>query len=89
MERLLKTAMPDSPLNAQVLRKALADANPNVVTGKAGQKFKTGTAIVVPEHSAVVRNTLEAQMAPGSEGLPRSGTSASDPGSRRHWVRYP
>ena len=89
VERLLKNAMPDSPLNAQVLRKALADANPNVVTGKAGQKFKTGTAIVLPEHSAVVRNTLEAHMAPGTEGFSRSGTSASDPGSRRHWVRYP
>ena len=89
VERVLKNAMADSPLNPHVLRKALADANPNVVTGKAGQKFKTGTAIVLPEHSAVVRNTLEAHMAPVTEGFSRSGTSASDPGSRRHWVRYP
>ena len=89
VERVLKNTMADSPLNPQVLRKALADANPNVVNGKAGQKFKTGTAIVLPEHSAVVRNTLEAHMAPGTEGFTRSGTSASDPGSRRHWVRYP
>lgn len=89
VERLLKNAMPDSPLNPGVLRKALADANPNVVTGKAGQKFKPGTVINLPEHSTLVRNTLETFVPPGSEGFSRSGNSASDPASRRHWIRYP
>jgi hypothetical protein len=89
VERLLKNAMPDSPLNPGVLRKALADANPNVVTGKAGQKFKSGTVINLPEHSTLVRNTLETFVPPGSEGFSRSGNSASDPASRRHWIRYP
>ncbi len=89
VERLLKNAMPDSPLNPGLLRKALAEANPNVVTGKAGQKFKAGTAINLPEHSTLVRNTLEAFVPPGSEGFSRSGNSASDPASRRHWIRYP
>ncbi len=89
VERVLKNAMADSPLNPQVLRKALADANPNVVNGKAGQKFKPGTALQLPEHSALVRNTLETFSAPGNDGYSRSGTSASDPASRRHWIRYP
>ena len=89
VERLLKNAMPDSPLNPTLLRKALADANPNVVTGKAGQKFKPGTVITLPEHSTLVRSTLEAFAPPGSEGISRSGNSASDPASRRHWIRYP
>ena len=53
VERLLKNTMADSPLNAGVLRKALADANSNVVTGKAGQKFKPGTIIHLPEHSTL------------------------------------
>ena len=89
VERLLKNAMPDSPLNPSLLRKALADANPNVVSGKAGQKFKPGTVINVPEHGTLVRSTLEAFAPPGSEGISRSGNSASDPASRRHWIRYP
>lgn len=89
VERLLINTMPDSPLNPGVLRKALADANPNLVTGKAGQKFKPGTIINLPEHSTLVRNTLEAFVPPGSEGFSRSGNSASDPASRRHWIRYP
>jgi Tfp pilus assembly protein FimV len=89
VERVLKNAMPDSPLNTALLRKALADANPNVVTGKVGQRFKAGTTITLPEHAALVRNTLEVYAAPGSEGTYRSGNSASDPSSRRHWIRYP
>ncbi len=89
VERVIKNAMPDSPLNPSVLRKALADANPKVVTGKAGQRFKAGIAINLPEHAALVRNTLEVYAAPGSEGAYRSGYSASDPASRRHWIRYP
>ena len=87
VERILKNAMADSPLNPALLRKALADANPNVVTGKAGQKFKAGTAINLPEHSTLVRNTLETFSASGAEASYRSGPS--DPASRRHWVRYP
>jgi Tfp pilus assembly protein FimV len=89
IERLLKNTMPDSPLNPGLLRKALADANPSVVSGKAGQKFKSGTVLNVPEHGTLVRNTLEASMASGSEGASHGGFSASDSASRRHWVRYP
>lgn len=87
VERILKNAMADSPLNPALLRKALADANPKVVNGKAGQKFKAGTLIVLPEHGALVRNTLETFSASGAEASYRSGSS--DPASRRHWVRYP
>lgn len=89
VERVLKNAMPDSPLNATVLRKALADANPQVVTGKAGQKFKTGSVIQLPDHALLVRNTLDSFAPPGSENSYRSGYSANDPASRRHWIRYP
>lgn len=89
VERLLRNAMPDSPLNPTVLRQALAEANPKVVTGKAGQKFKPGTVIQLPEHGQLVRTTLEAFPASAGEGSSRSGYSASDPASRRHWIRYP
>jgi F-type H+-transporting ATPase subunit delta len=78
-----------SPAKLDQLRKALADANPQVVTGKAGQKFKTGSVIQLPDHPLLVRNTLDSFAPPGSENPYRSGYSASDPASRRHWIRYP
>ena len=89
VERVLKNTMPDSPLSAQVLLKALADANPQVVTGKPGQKFKKGSVIQLPDHALLVRSTLDSFAPPGSESSYRSGYSASDPASRRHWIRYP
>ena len=89
IERVVHNAMPNSPLSAEVLRKALAQANPKLVTGKAGQKFKTGTTLQVPDHAELVRTTLETFVSTSTEGSSRSGFGASDPTSRRHWIRYP
>jgi len=89
IERVVHNAMPNSPLSAEVLRNALAQANPKLVTGKAGQKFKTGTTLQVPDHAELVRTTLETFVSTSTEGSSRSGFGASDPTSRRHWIRYP
>jgi Tfp pilus assembly protein FimV len=89
VERLLQQAMPGSPLNPTLLRQALADLNPKTVTGKPGQKFKTGTAITVPDHAQLVRSTLAPFAPASSETTARSGYSAGDPSSRRNWIRYP
>jgi Tfp pilus assembly protein FimV len=89
VERLLQNAMPGSPLNPALLRQALADTNPKTVTGKPGQKFKTGTIITVPDHAQLVRSTLAPFAPPSTELTARSGYSAGDPSSRRNWIRYP
>lgn len=89
VERLLQHAMPGSPLNPALLRQALADVNPKTVTGKPGQKFKTGTVITVPDHAQLVRSTLAPFAPPSTELTARSGYSAGDPSSRRNWIRYP
>jgi len=89
IERLLQNAMPGSPLNPALLRKALADHNPQTVNGKPGQKFKTGTVIHLPDHGQLVRHTLEPFAAQGLDASTRSGYSAGDTGSRRNWIRYP
>ena len=89
VERLLQNAMPNSPLNPALLRKALADQNPQIVSGKPGQKFKTGTIITVPDHAQLVRSTLAPFAPPSTEITARSGYSAGDPSSRRNWIRYP
>jgi len=88
IERLLLTGMPGSPLNPAILRQAVADLNPKIVTGKPGQKFKPGTVITMPDHGQLVRSSL-APFAASPEYTARSGYSAGDPSSRRNWIRYP
>jgi len=89
VERLLQNTMPNSPLNPALLRKALADQNPQIVSGKPGQKFKTGTVIHLPDHGQLVRNALEPFALQSQEATTRNGYSAGDPSSRRNWIRYP
>ena len=89
IERLMQNAMPNSPLSPAVLRKSLADLNPKTVTGKAGQKFKTGTAITLPDHGQLVRSQLEPFAAASHDTPARSGYSTGDASSRRNWIRYP
>ena len=89
IERLLQNAMPSSPLNAALLRKALADQNPQTVSGKPGQKFKTGTVIHLPDHGQLVRTSLDPFALQSQEATTRNGYSAGDPSSRRNWIRYP
>jgi hypothetical protein len=88
IERLLLVGMPGSPLNPSILRQAVADLNPKIVTGKPGQKFKTGIVITMPDHGQLVRSNL-APFASSPEYSARSGNSAGDPSSRRNWIRYP
>lgn len=89
VDRLVQNTLSASPLNPVLLRKALAELNPHTVTGKAGQKFKPGTVITLPDHGQLVRDTLAPFADPSSEHSPRSGNSAGDPSSRRNWIRYP
>ena len=89
IERLLQNTMPNSPLSPAVLRKSVADLNPKIVTGKAGQKFKTGTAITLPDHGQLVRSQLEPFASASQDTPARSGYSTGDASSRRNWIRYP
>jgi len=89
IERLLLVGMPGSPLNPVILRQAVADLNPKIVTGKPGQKFKTGTVITLPDHGQLVRSSLAPFASSSPEYAARSGYSAGDPSSRRNWIRYP
>ena len=89
VERLVQNALSASPLSPAVLRNALAELNPKIVTGKPGQKFKPGTLITLPDHGQLVRNTLAPFADPAPENSTRSGYSAGDPSSRRNWIRYP
>jgi Tfp pilus assembly protein FimV len=71
-----------------VLRKALVDANPKVITGNPQQRVKAGTVIVVPDHGQVVHQVLTPPVAAKQVILDQNPT-ASDYPSRKHWVRFP
>ena len=88
VDKLVQKLYANSPLNMMVLRKALVDANPKVITGNPQQRLKAGVVIVVPDHAHVVKNVLTPIAASASE-TQESGPAARDNYSRRQWVRFP
>lgn len=88
VDKLVQKLYANSPLNTMVLRKALVDANPKVITGNPQQRVKAGVSIMVPDHAQVVKNVLTPIAASASE-TSESGPAARDSYSRRQWVRFP
>jgi phage tail protein X len=88
VDKLIQKFYANSPLSASVLRKALVDANPKVITGNPQQRVKAGTAIVVPDHGEVVKYVLTPYVAVAQE-IPEQNPAASDYQARKHWVRFP
>jgi phage tail protein X len=88
IDKLIQKVYAKSPLNTAVLRKALVDANPKVITGNPQQRVKGGTSIVVPDHGEVIRTTLMPFSAKAPEAIDNN-PAASDYQSRKHWVRFP
>lgn len=86
IDRLVQKIYANSPLNTAVLRKALVDANPKVITGNPQQRVKAGTTIVVPDHGELVRITLTPFAA--QDGLDHNSNSR-DYSTRKQWVRFP
>jgi Tfp pilus assembly protein FimV len=91
IDKLIQTLYANSPLNTAVLRQALVEANPKVITGNPQQRLKAGTVVVVPEHIQIVRNTLMPIAAPAAAPPENSdsGPTARDNTVRKPWVRYP
>jgi phage tail protein X len=88
IDKLIQKVYAKSPLNTAVLRKALVDANPKVITGNPQQRVKGGTSIVVPDHGEVIRAALMPFSAKAPEAIDNN-PAASDHQSRKHWVRFP
>ena len=88
IDKLIQKVYAKSPLNTAVLRKALVDANPKVITGNPQQRVKGGTSIVVPDHGEIVRTVLMPVSAKAPEAIDNN-PAASDYQSRKHWVRFP
>ena len=88
IDRLVQKIYANSPLNTAVLRKALVEANPKVITGNPQQRVKAGTDIVVPDHGDIVRTTLAPFVAAAQEAQDNN-PGARDYQARKQWVRFP
>jgi phage tail protein X len=88
VDKLIQKFYANSPLSASVLRKALVDANPKVITGNPQQRVKAGTVIVVPDHGEVVKHVLTPHVE-AKQVILDQNPAASDNQSRKHWVRFP
>ena len=88
VDKLIQKFYANSPLSVSVLRKALVDANPKVITGNPQQRVKAGTVIVVPDHGEVVKHVLTPHVVAKNVIL-EENPAVSDHQSRKHWVRFP
>ena len=88
VDKLIQKFYANSPLSTSVLRKALVDANPKVITGNPQQRVKAGTVIVVPDHGEVVKHVLTPHVV-AKQVILEENPAASDYQSRKHWVRFP
>ena len=96
LDGLMKEVYAGSPLHASILTKALQEANPKILNGKANQSIQRGATLNIPDHTQLVVQTLTAfappppvAIAPPPPDTNNYGSQSSDPSSRRHWVRFP
>ena len=88
VDKLIQKFYANSPFSTSVLRKALVDANPKVITGNPQQRLKAGTVIVVPDHGQIVNHVLTPNVV-AKQVILDQNPAASDYQSRKHWVRFP
>ena len=92
VDELIKEVYVGTPLNNQVLVKALFEANPKVLNGKPTQSIKRGQSIDLPDHTHLVVQILT-PFTPLPTAAPsdaaQQGSQSSDQLSRRLWVRFP
>jgi hypothetical protein len=92
VEELIKEVYAGTPLNQQVLVKALFEANPKVLNGKPAQSIKRNQVLYLPDHVALVTQILTPYSPPptaASGDAAQYGSQSSDVLSRRLWVRFP
>jgi Tfp pilus assembly protein FimV len=89
VDKLLQKIYPNSPIAMGVLRQALVEANPKVITGNPQQRVKAGAVLMVPNHAQVASKALAPLVAEHTAKSFDSGPSASDNAVRKPWVRFP
>ncbi len=89
VDKLVQKFYPNSPIAIHVLRQAMVEANPKVITGNPQQRVKAGAVLMVPDHALVASKVLAPLVAEHSAKSFESGPSARDSTVRKPWVRFP
>jgi Tfp pilus assembly protein FimV len=89
VDKLVQKIYPNSPLATGVLRQALVEANPKVITGNPQQRVKAGAVLMVPDHAQVASKVLAPLVAEYTAKSLESGPAARDNAVRKPWVRFP
>ena len=86
LDRIVQKTKGQSPLRIELLRQALADANPQAITTVRNPRLKVGTVLQLPDHEALLRATV-LPLLPPADAAALSPAGGAD--ARKRWVRYP
>jgi len=89
VDKLVQKFYPNSPIAISVLRKALQDANPKIISGNPQQRVKAGSTLAVPEHGHIAIAVLTPFAAAHAAKNSDSDPTARDTAVRKPWVRFP
>ena len=80
LDKVVRTAFPNSPLRPDLLREEIVRLNPSAFTKGSPKMLMAGATLQLPAHDALL-----------SKHLGKSSGGNADTGfeARRHWVRYP
>lgn len=84
LDRIVQKTMGASPLRIELLREALAAANPQAISSVRNPRLKAGMVLQLPDHEALLRQTIAPLLPADSAAHSQGGGDA-----RKRWVRYP
>lgn len=88
LDRVVQKTMGESPLKPELLKQALAQANPQGIPAGRNPRLKAGSVLQLPDHDALLRAVLQPLVQHAESMPPQVGGNAVGD-NRRRWVRYP
>ena len=86
LDRIIHKTMAQSPLRIELLREALAAANPQAIASVRNPRLRAGAVLQLPDHEALLRAAVLPLLP--SVGM-ASHPTPNDADNRKRWVRYP
>jgi hypothetical protein len=87
LDRIIQKTMGQSPLKIELLREALAAANPQAIASVRNPRLKAGAVLQLPDHHALLRAAVQPLLQPAD--MVSSHPTPNDADNRKRWVRYP
>jgi Tfp pilus assembly protein FimV len=86
LDRIIHKTMAQSPLKIELLREALAAANPQAIASVRNPRLRAGAVLQLPDHEALLRTAVLPLLQPA---VMASHPTPVDADNRKRWVRYP